>query len=189
MVQIVYAVDDPADLDIEKAAFEIFPLLVSTNNAVLRREYASALADIIGTPGEFHAYVRGNSGDLAFRHAHLMEMFKDNVGLLISKTWVDKHDEKRKSRTTEELEALTAAFLGGDNQGALKRFINIADSVADLLFGEAPSDDGFMDYVFRIDPRLGVFYWFVSCLREQTTVEPELARLELLVGLYSLSSF
>jgi hypothetical protein len=189
MEQTVYAVDDPADLDIEKAAFEIFPLLVSTGNVVLRREYASALADIIGTPGEFHVYVRGTSGDLASRHVHLVEMFKDNVRLLVTKTWVDKHDDKRKSKTIHELEALSAAFLGGDYQGALTRFISIADSVANLLFGEAPSDDGFMDYVFRIDPRLGVFYWFVSCLRDQAKVEPELARLELLVGLYSLSSF
>lgn len=189
MEQIVYAVDDPADLDIEKAAFEIFPLLVSTNNVVLRREYASALADIIGTPGDFHTYVRGNSGDLASRHKHLMEIFKDNVRLLVDKTWVDKHDDKRKARTIQELEALATAFLGGDYQGGLKRFTSVADSVAILLFGEAPSDDGFMDYVFRIDPRLGVFYWYISCLREQAKVEPELARLELLVGLYSLSSF
>ena len=189
MEHIVYAVEDPADLDIEKAAFEIFPLLASTSNAVLRREYASALADIIGTPGEFHTYVQGNAGDLATRHVHLVEIFKDNVSLLVTKTWVDKPDDKRKTRTIQELEALTAAFLAGDYEGALKRFTSVADSVAILLFGETPSDEGFMDYVFRIDPRLGVFYWYVSCLREQARIEPDLARLELLVGLYSLSSF
>lgn len=189
MENIVYAVEDPADLDIEKAAFEIFPLLVSTSNAVLRREYASALADIIGTPGEFHTYVQGNAGDLASRHVHLVEIFKDNVSLLVTKTWVDKPDDKRKSKTIQDLDALSAAFLGGDYEGALKRFTNVAESVAILLFGEAPSDDGFMDYVFRIDPRLGVFYWYVSSLRKQVSLDPDLARLELLVGLYSLSSF
>ncbi|MFH2115817.1 MAG: hypothetical protein ABIJ86_15055 [Spirochaetota bacterium] len=189
MEQTVYAVDDPTDLDTEKAAFEVFPLLVSTSNAVLRREYASALADIIGTPGEFHAYVRGNAGDLASRHKHLVGIFKDNVRLLVAKTWVDKHDEKRKTRTLRELEALSTAFLGGDYQEALTRFTSVAESVAILLFGEAPSDDSFMDYVFRIDPRLGIFYWYVSCLGTQATAEPDLARLELLVGIYSLSSF
>jgi hypothetical protein len=189
MEQIVYAVDDPTDLDTEKAAFEVFPLLVSTSNTVLRREYASALADIIGTPGEFHVYVRGNNGDLASRHKHLLDIFKDNVRLLVTKTWVDKHDEKRKTKTIDELDALSTAFLGGNYQEALKRFTGVADSVAILLFGETPSDDGFMDYVFRIDPRLGIFYWYVSCLREQSTVEEDLARLELLVGIYALSSF
>lgn len=189
MEQTVYTVDDPADLDSEKAAFEIFPLFVSTNNPVLRREYAAALADIIGTPGEFHAYVRGNNGDLASRHEHLVDIFKDNVHLLVTKTWVDKHDEKLKTKTLGELEALSQAFLGGDYEEALKRFTMVADSVAILLFGETPSDNGFMDYVFRIDLRLGIFYWYVSSLREQTTVEPDLARLELLVGIYSLSSF
>ncbi|MDX9956983.1 MAG: hypothetical protein RBT68_00955 [Spirochaetia bacterium] len=189
MDQIVYAVDDPTDLDTEKAAFEVFPLFVSTSNTVLRREYASALADIIGTPGEFHAYVRGNNGDLASRHKHLLGIFKDNVRLLVTKTWVDKHDEKRKSRTLDELDALSTAFLDGNYQEALNRFTSVADSVAILLFGETPSDNGFMDYVFRIDPRLGIFYWYVSNLREQPTLDPDLARLELLVGIYALSSF
>ena len=189
MEQTVYAVDDPADLDIEKAAFEVFPLLVSTQNAVLRREYASALADIIGTPGEFHAYVRGSTGDLASRHKHLLDNFKDNVHLLVTKTWVDKHDEKRKIKTIQELEALSSAFLKPDYQEALKRFISVAGSVAMLLFGEAPSDNGFMDYVFRIDPRLGIFYWYVACLRDQGKIETDLAQLELLVGIYALASF
>ncbi|TFG81902.1 MAG: hypothetical protein E4H20_08825, partial [Spirochaetales bacterium] len=76
MATATYAVDDPADLDIEKAAFEIYPLFVATDNAVLRTEYASALADLIGSPGEFHRYVQGNAGDLEIRRNRLLSAFQ-----------------------------------------------------------------------------------------------------------------
>jgi hypothetical protein len=46
-----------------------------------------------------------------------------------------------------------------------------------------------MDYIFRIDPRLGIFYWYVDRLREQGYVELDLAQIELLLGTYALASF
>jgi hypothetical protein len=185
----VYAVDDPADLDVEKAAFEIFPLLAGTDNAVLRCEYASALADLIGGPGAFRKYVVGNSGDLMAKRAHLLEVFRDNVRLLVAKTWVDGKDESKKAEALTLLEAFSGMVHAGDYNNAIPAFIGVADAIASLLFGEAPGDAGFIDYVFRIDPRLGIFYWYVGELREQGPVDPDLARIELLVGVYALASF
>jgi hypothetical protein len=189
MGETVYAVEDPADLDIEKAAFEIFPLFVGTTNAVSRREYASALADLIGGPGAFRKYVVGNSGDLVTRRNHLLDVFKDNVRLLVAKTWVEGKDETRKEKALAGLDTFIGMISAEDYPNAIPAFVTVADSVAELLFGEVPGDPGFMDYVFRIDPRLGIFYWFVDRLREQATVDPELAHTELLVGAYSLASF
>ncbi len=189
MVNSVYAVEDPADLDVEKAAFEIWPLLAGTDNALLRREYAAALADIIGAPGEFHKYVRGNAGDLSARRARLIEVFRENFLLLIGKTWVDRRDERRKASTLDTLDAFTAAFGTGEYGRAMERFASLAADLALLLFGESPEDPGFMDYVFRIDPRLGVFYWYVAQLAVQGPVDPDLAQLQLLVAVYSLASF
>jgi hypothetical protein len=76
-----------------------------------------------------------------------------------------------------------------DYQNAISAFVAVADSVAELLFGEVPGDPGFMDYVFRIDPRLGIFYWYIDRLREQGAVELDLAQMELLLGTYALASF
>jgi hypothetical protein len=185
----VYAVDDPADLDIEKAAFAIFPLLMETDNAVLRREYGSALADLIGGPGEFRKYVHGNAGDLETRRAHLLAVFKDNVRLLVAKTWVEGKDESGKSDTLASLDTFVGMVDAKDYQHAIPAFVGLADAVACLLFGEARGDDGFMDYVFRIDPRLGIFYWFVDQLGLQRTIDADLALIELLVGVYALASF
>ena len=185
----VYAVDDPADVDVEKAAFEIFPLLANTDNAVLRREYGSALADIIGGPGAFRKYVIGNSGDIASRRSHLLEVFRDNVRLLVAKTWVDGKDETRKAEALASLDAFAGMVSAYDFLNAIPAFVGVADSVATLLFGEDGNDAGFIDYVFRIDPRLGIFYWYVDRLREQDGIDPDLAFIELFVGIYSLASF
>ncbi|MBU0926269.1 MAG: hypothetical protein KKA67_00825 [Spirochaetes bacterium] len=185
----VYAVDDPADLDVEKAAFEIFPLLTGTDNSVLRREYGSALADIIGGPGAFRKYAVGNSGDLASKRAHLLEVFRENVRLLVAKTWVDGKDEAKKAEALALLEAFVGMINAEDYANAIAAFVRVSDSVATLLFGEDPREAGFMEYVFRIDPRLGIFYWYSDQLRAQARVDEDLAQIELLVGVYALASF
>ena len=185
----VYAVDDPADLDVGKAAFELFPLLVGTDNSVLRREYGSALADIIGGPGAFRKYVVGNTGDLALCRARLLERFRDNVRLLVAKTWVDGKDEVGKSEALALLDSFVGMVDAGDYPNAVPAFAGLARAVASLLFGDEADDPLFIDYVFRIDPRLGIFYWYVDRLREQERADPELAMLELLIGVYALASF
>jgi len=185
----VYAVDDPADLDVEKAAFEIFPLLSDTDNSVLRREYGAALAEIIGGPGAFRKYIVGNAGDLLERRTRLLDSFRDNVRLLVAKTWVDGKDEAAKADALAMLEAFAGMIDARDFRNAIPAFVGVARSVAGLLFGDDARDAGFIDYVFRIDPRLGLFYWYVERLEEQGSVEEDLALVELLVGVYALASF
>lgn len=189
MVSPAYIVDDPTDIDIEKAARELYPLFVSTDNAILRAEYAASLADLLGSPGEFHKYLRGNAGDLSERRIKLLDAFKHNMLLLVGKTWVDGHDEKRKEKTLAAIDGLAAQVLKGDYQGAAQNFVKLSENLASLLFGESPADAGFMDYVARIDPKLGLFYWYLSKIKGQGAPSAELAKLQVLVGVYALSSF
>jgi hypothetical protein len=189
MISPAYIVDDPTDIDIEKAARELYPLFVSTDNAILRAEYAASIADLLGSPGEFHKYLRGNAGDLSERRVKLLDAFKHNMLLLVGKTWVDGHDEKRKEKTLAAIDGLAAQVLKGDYQSAAQDFVRLSEDFASLLFGESPSDPGFMDYVARIDPKLGLFYWYLSKIKEQNAPSTELAKLQVLIGVYALSSF
>lgn len=184
-----YAVDNPATLAETGAAAELWPQFTGTDNGLLRQKYAAALADLIGAPGEFHRYLAGPQGDLAERQDRLIAMFRDNVRLLLGKTWVESHDEKRRDSAIALLDKLLSAYRSGDWPLALGRFATLAADLAWLLFGESPDDPLFMDYVYRIDSKLGLFYWFVSRMKDQPEPKAELAKLQLLVGMYALASF
>ena len=67
-------------------------------------------------------------------------------------------------------------------------FVKLADELAVLLFGESPQNGDFLPYISRIDPKLGLIYWYVSKLREQKSIDAELAQLQLLIGMYALGS-
>jgi len=191
MNELAYPEEIGIDTDLLDAAREIYPQLISTENQLLRKQYACAFANILGSPGEFQKYVHGNAGDLSDRQQHLLQFFRDNVCLLLSKTWVEDHDTEKKDDAVGELESLSAEIAHGEYDRALVHLVNICDMIARLMFGEDPANHDFMDYVLRIDPKLGVFYWYIDQLRHPGELlhAAELAQYQLLIAIYALASY
>ncbi len=160
-----------------------------------RETLAIKLADALGNPGEFGVYLRGNAEERLIRSFHLMRVFRENMELLIDKTWVDHSEEKPKERLHEDLESLIADWRKNSVQSAFLRFVSIARSVPALLFGPTGRSPEFLEYAFRIDPKFGLFFLIVGELERQTRSESEpsdragLLHLEILIGAYVLSSF
>ncbi len=163
--------EDPIAADAENAAYEIFPLLTHAENPILREQYSIAFANILGNPGEFYPIVSGSKGERLIRIENLLRAFRENVDLLIRKTWVEKHDEKRKDRLHEELVAFVQEFQSGAVRKAFSHFVELSFGIAGLLFGNQAQAADFLEYAFRIDPKLGIFYWFVGELKRQERVE------------------
>lgn len=185
-----YATDDPLAMDVEKAAFEVFPLLIGAENRFLREQYATAFANILGNSGEFHRYVTGSPGDRLVRINTLFKAFRDNAGLLVSKTWVEDHDLARKEAVGTDLASFVMDFQNGDAAKALPRFVALARGIAHLLFGHQSNAKDFIEYVFRIDPKLGLFFWYVEELgRLDSNAAEELKILLLILGVYFIASF
>jgi len=184
-------IDDRLATDAEKAAFKAFPLLVSADES-RRGKYAAQIADVLGNPGEFHQYVSGSAADRLARIDRLLRVFRENVELLIHKTWVEKAEQKPKDRLLEDLVAFEREFRDGAVPIAFKRFVALANSLASLLFGHQSKAEDFIAYCFRIDPKFGLFFWYVGQLEGQAregSYPEELFTVELLVGVYVLSSF
>jgi hypothetical protein len=183
--------EDPTAVDTEKAAYEIFPLLVQAENRLLREQYAIAFANILGNPGEFYKIVSGSKGERLAHIEHLLRTFRENVELLIRKTWVEKHDEKCKEQVLQDLAAFVQEFQAGAVRKAFPRFIDLSRGIARLLFGNQADAPDFMEYTSRIDPKLGIFYWFIGELekREAGSDAEDLMTLELLLGIFALASF
>jgi hypothetical protein len=185
------AIDDRLVSDLEKEAFEVLPLLVGSDDAQ-RNRHAIRLADIIGNPGEFQQIVVGAPAERLARIDRLLRVFRDNVELLIHKTWVEKSEEKPKERLLDDLSAFERDFRDGAVGPAFRRFVALAHSIAGLLFGHQSRDDDFLVYCFRIDPKFGLFFWFVGEMERQSrelTPSDELMTAEILIGTYAISSF
>ena len=185
---------DQVVTDTERQAFTMLPALVEASPAT-RSAIAIQLADLMGNPGEFLQYMEGNPLDQARNEARLLRIFRENVELLVHKTWVEKTEEKPKERLLSDLEAFERDFMKGSVSLAFLRFVAIARSVATLLFGSAGRAADFILYAFRIDPKFGLFFWYVGELENQTRVPMEgpaaeaLMRVESLIGVFTLSCF
>jgi hypothetical protein len=188
------AIADRLVTDSEKAAFEVLPLLVGSDDA-RRSRYAIQLGDIMGNPGEFQRYVAGLAPERLAAIDRLLRCFMENVELLVHKTWVEKSEEKPKERLLEDLASFERDFRDGSLSPALRRFVSMAHAIANLLFGAQSRAPDFLFYCFRIDPKLGLFFWYVDELEKQVRAAAEqplsvdLMATEVLIGVYVLSSF
>jgi len=86
--------------------------------------------------------------------------FQNNLDLLIQKTWVEKADEVRKENLQDQVTPFIALIEGGDYSGAFREFGSILEELAYLFFGAQSQKDDFTEYVLRIDPRIGLFWWY-----------------------------
>jgi hypothetical protein len=177
--------------DVDRVAFETLPLLVGAEDA-RRGRYAMQLADILGNAGEFQQYVNTPPPERLARIDRLLRIFRENVELLVHKTWVEKSEEKPKDRLLDDLLAFEREFRDGAICPAFKRFVALANSIASLLFGHQSKAEDFLAYCFRIDPKFGLFFWYVSELEKQAregVCTDDLMTVETLLGVYVLSCF
>ncbi len=187
------AIADRLVTDVEKVAFETLPLLVASEGTK-RSKLSIKLADILGNQGEFQQYVSGSAADRLSRVDRLLRIFRENVELLVHKTWVENPEEKPRERLLEELVSFERDYRGGVAAAAFKRFVALANSIASLLFGHQSRAEDFLLYCFRIDPKFGLFFWYIGELEKQAREEgtppsDELMTIETLIGVYVLSSF
>jgi hypothetical protein len=185
------AIDERLATEAEKAAFKALPLLIAAEEN-RRARYAVQIADILGNAGEFHQYVSGSGPERLARIDRLLRVFRENVELLVHKTWVEKAEEKPKDRLLEDLMAFEREFRDGAVAIAFKRFVALANSLASLLFGHQSKAEDFLAYCFRIDPKFGLFFWYIGELEKQAregSYPEELFTMETILGVYVLSSF
>lgn len=180
--------------DSEKKTLELFHALVD-GKAAMRESYAVRLADLLGNPGEFAFYIHSTDDQKLIRTFHLLRVFRENVELLVNKTWVGESEEKPKQILFEDLRVFIEDFRAERISSAFRRFVSIARAIPSLLFGSAGRAPDFLEYAFRIDPKFGLFFWYVGELEKQMRSNGDIAdrdelyKLETLLGAYILSCF
>jgi hypothetical protein len=176
--------------EMESSAKTVLKKLVSSRNRADMDSWSEKIADMLGLPGEFSRYIEGSCGrEAGIRR--LKSCFLNNIELLIQKTWVEKSDEAIKDKLRKEVDSFMGMVDALALPEAIPAFVRVCRQTAFMLFGEESRKTDFYEYAVRIEPKLGLFFWYVSFLEKQDAkaLDAKLLENELLVGMYFIASF
>ena len=120
---------------------------------------AEAFADTLGIGEDFRRIWNVYQSDKKAPEEFL-DHFQNNLDLLIQKTWVEKADEARKEDLQDKVPPFITLIEKGDYPEALEEFGAILEELAYLFFGAQSQKDDFAEYALRIDPQIGLFWWY-----------------------------
>jgi len=123
----------------------------------------------------------------------LLNRFQNNLDLLIQKTWVEKADEGRKEKLLDSVPPFITLIEVKNYRQALKEFGAILQELAYLFFGVQSQKDDFAEYVLRIDPQMGLFWWYGGQINVERSwfnnIDDSLIYDLLLLGICYLTNF
>ncbi len=124
----------------------------------------AAFAKALGVGEDFAAVIAVEKLDENPAARRILNHFRNNVELLIQKTWIEKADELHKEKLLDRIPVFHEYMENGDIKAATKIFVHIVDELAYLLFGVQSRKGDFIEYAFRIDDQLGLFWWYAGNL-------------------------
>ena len=177
-----------------KAAEGLFPVeqkaSPDSNVWQLSQSAVLAFADKLGVGNDYRKL------DTNWKNTKELEnyllSFRNNLDLLIQKTWVEKADEDRKEKLLDRIPDFIGLIQKGDFAEALGEFREILEELAWLLFGAQSHKEDFFNYVFRIDHQLGLFWWYGGQLGHflsQRERDEKTLKAVLLLGICYLTDF
>ena len=129
----------------------------------------------------------GYSGSFESEDEHkLVQSFKNNLKLLIEKTWVEKSDIALKEQILFQLEKFCNE---SDWKKNFSEFLTILNEAVYLMFGQQTKSGDFGEYSLRIDPGFGIFWWYVKSLPATAEWSVEKCRNAVLLGMYFLANY
>lgn len=129
----------------------------------------------------------GYSGSFESEDEHkLVQSFKNNLKLLIEKTWVEKSDIALKEQILFQLEKFCNESDWTKN---FSEFLTILNEAVYLMFGQQTKSGDFGEYSLRIDPGFGIFWWYVKSLPSTAEWSVEKCRNAVLLGMYFLANY
>ena len=140
------------------AAENLFPSEGFSGGKAPTLEAIKIFADVLGVAEDFKKLWDARGSGQAT--GEFLNHFQNNLDLLIQKTWVEKADEIRKENLQDKIPSFIELIERGDFHEALKDFGSILEELAYLFFGVQSQKDDFTEYALRIDPNMGLFWWY-----------------------------
>lgn len=174
-----------------EAAWEIVPRMHHTANAVLRRQLAIAMGNLLGRPGEFYGYL---TNETARQGSRLGKLFRGARRAVKS----FGHPLPRRSPARQalaaledELQDLRSLLEGQKYRGAADRLYTVTRQLVLIAIGRECPEDVALEYAFARDAKLGLGLWFAHEIKQRAgqITDSELLHIDVLLALYFLSAY
>lgn len=182
--------DSETRFEIFQAVWELFPRFVATPNMVLRRQYAIAMANLLGKPGEFYQYITGGELERDARLKTLYSRFEESARELIDGPKArhkpeSMNEEQHRTALGVVFTRLQAAVDVRDWNSALSDFLSISQAIMDSLVGEVAHDSDTFRQLVALDLRLATWWWIGrETMKLSAEIDPESKRTILELGMY-----
>ena len=147
---------------IDKETFDALNIALAENDISKVNEKCLFLATQFGCDASFSKLISGD--EIVASEERQLESFCKNLALLIQKTWAEDDDEVLKQQALQQLKLFESDFAKGQYKKSYATFFKLLRTVMLLMFGHQSAKEDFPEYLSRIDPELGVFWWFFSSL-------------------------
>jgi hypothetical protein len=194
------ASDAASRLGIFEAARDIFPRMVEGRTQSLRRQYAIALGNLLGTPGDFYRYVSGSESGKLERTSKLFGRLQSNMQATsrrIGRQSRRLQKSKEIAHDTLSARSILEKLESGREREALRDSVTYAEELLFDIFGRKAQDAELIEMAFRVEQKLGAFTWLLSEIRPRLDSEAgfdhsanpaEVQRLLVLLIVYFLTS-
>ena len=116
----------------------------------------------------------------------LISSFKNNLTLLVQKTWVEKSEITLKDQLLYQLDVFSSKQSWKDSY---EFFLKLLNQAVFLMFGQDPESPDFSEYALRIDPEFGIFWWYISNLPPKCDWTEEKCRVAMMLGMHFIANY
>lgn len=172
--------DGDGPIELLEAVQELFPSFSASRNAALKRQYAIALGNILGRPGEFYGFITGEASARQARCRALVASFRLRLEPLLG--------------PCAAMAGLGAAIESERGREALEACLSIGTAAMARIFGPISEAPDFYLAAGRADMRLGAWAWIAGEASRGLAAEGDAALddasclILALLGLYYLGS-
>jgi FOG: HEAT repeat len=176
------AEETDAPMEVREAVEELFPRLMESRNASFKRQYAIAIGNMLGHPGEFYRFITGEDASRQTRCLTLFSSFRIRVEPVLEAG-------EGKAAALRELDLLGRAIEAERGRLALDSCLRLHETLMRQLFGGLYELDDFPETAGRADMRLGAWAWLArEASRAAGSLDDSTCLTIALLGLYYLGS-
>jgi hypothetical protein len=187
---IVAAADAMSRLGSFEAALEILPRMHTTESPVLQRQFAIAMGNLLGTPGELYPIVTGSGESRSVAMEKLQaEVQKTLQGIIASAG--PRCTAAIRESLVSGVRRLRDAANAADYAAIIEELYTVVLNLCRMLSGRDATEEEALGFAFMHNARLGLGLWFASEVRSRLAAlqGTPLLEIDALLGMYFLSEY